>query len=214
MNIRSALKKAADTLFPYIPACVACGVEKGVDGYLCPDCRKEMDALRAGQFAARSFLAISAFYYNGLAAKLVLRYKYSGGKWLSAFMACAMAKACDMMDVDVICHVPLHDKRRKARGFDQAEELAKQLSRLTGKPFVNALKRGRNTPTQTKLSAAERRENVRGAFESICPVSGRIVLVDDVLTTGATAAECAGVLLKSGAQSVVILTFARALYAE
>jgi competence protein ComFC len=210
MNIRAALKKAADTLFPYIPACVACGIEKGVDGYLCPDCRKEMGALRAGQFAAMGFQAVSAYEYCGLAASLVQRYKYSDDKWLCAFMASAMAKACDMTNADVICHVPLHDKRRKSRGFDQAEQLAKRLSELTGKPIVRAIKRVRHTPTQTKLSAAERQENVRGAFESLCPISGRIALVDDVLTTGATAAECAGVLLKSGAQSVVILTFARA----
>jgi len=116
--------------------------------------------------------------------------------------------------VDVICHVPLHDKRRKSRGFDQAEELAQQLSRLTGKPFVRALKRVRNTPTQTKLSAAERQRNVADAFESVCPVSGRALLVDDVLTTGATAAECASALLKSGAQTVVVLTFARAALPE
>jgi len=214
MNIRLALKKAADTLFPYIPACVACGVEKGVDGYLCPDCRKEMDALRAGQFAARGFTAASACEYRGLAARLVQRYKYSDDKWLCAFMASAMAQACDMTNVDVICHVPLHDKRRKSRGFDQAEELAQQLSRLTGKPFVRALKRVRNTPTQTKLSAAERQRNVADAFESVCPVSGRALLVDDVLTTGATAAECASALLKSGAQTVVVLTFARAALPE
>ena len=92
-------------------------------------------------------------------------------------MASAMAKACDMTNADVICHVPLHDKRRKSRGFDQAEELAKRLSGLTGKPFVHAIKRVRHTPTQTKLSAAERQENVRGAFESLCPISGRIALV-------------------------------------
>ena len=214
MNIRAALKKAADTLFPCIPACVACGVEKGVTNYLCPDCRKEMDALRAGQFAARGFTAASACEYRGLAARLVQRYKYSDDKWLCAFMASAMAQACDMTNVDVICHVPLHDKRRKSRGFDQAEELAQQLSRLTGKPFVRALKRVRNTPTQTKLSAAERQRNVADAFESVCPVSGRALLVDDVLTTGATAAECASALLKSGAQTVVVLTFARAALPE
>ncbi len=214
MNIRAALKKAADTLFPCIPACVACGVEKGVTNYLCPDCRKEMDALRAGQSVIGRFHAFSACEYRGLAARLVQRYKYSDDKWLCAFMASAMAQACDMAGADVICHVPLHDKRRKSRGFDQAEELAKWLSELTGKPFVRALKRVRHTPTQTKLSAAQRKKNVAGAFESLCPISGRAVLVDDVLTTGATAAECAGVLLESGAQSVVILTFARALYAE
>jgi ComF family protein len=210
MNIRTLLKKAADTLFPYIPACVACGVEKGVNGYLCPDCTKQMDALRAGHLTIGRFRATSAYNYDGLAVKLVRRYKYSDDKWLCAFMADSVAQICNMDDVNVICHVPLHDQRRKARGFDQAAELARRLSELTGKPFVSALMRVRNTPTQTKLSAAERLENVAGAFESVCPISGRVALVDDVLTTGATAAECANVLLTAGAQSVVVLTFARA----
>lgn len=210
MKLQTLFKKAADMLFPYIPACVACGVEKGVTEFLCPSCKKEVDTLRAGRLTIWSFHAVSAYEYRGLAAKLVQRYKYSDDKWLCAFLADSIAKAYDLAEADIICHVPLHDKRRKSRGFDQAEELAKRLSQLTGKPFVNALRRVRNTPTQTKLSAAERLENVYGVFESVCPVSGRVALVDDVLTTGATAAECAKVLLAAGAQSVVILTFAQA----
>jgi ComF family protein len=211
MNIRAALKKMADMVFPYIPSCVVCGVEKGVGAYLCPDCEKEMNIRRAGKSTAGRYEAFSAFDYDGLAAKLVRRYKYNDDKWLCAFMADEMTKACDMAAVDVICHVPLHDKRRKLRGFDQAAELAKRMAEITGKPYENALIRTRNTPTQTKLNAAERQENVYGAFESACPVSGRVALADDVLTTGATAAECARMLMAAGAQSVVVVTFARAI---
>jgi ComF family protein len=144
-------------------------------------------------------------------ARLVRRYKYNGDKWLSAYMAGAMTAACDMDGADIICHVPLHEKRRRSRGFDQAEELAKRISEQTGKPFVSALRRIRNTKTQTKLNAVQRQENMRGAFESTCPVNGRVILVDDVLTTGATAAECAAVLMAAGAADVTVLTFARAM---
>jgi ComF family protein len=211
MSIRATLKKMADMVFPYIPSCVVCGVEKGVGSYLCPDCERELSIRRAGKSTAGRHVAFSAFDYDGSAARLVRRYKYNDDRWLCAFMADEMTKACDMAEVDVICHVPLHGKRRKSRGFDQAAELAKRMAEITGKPYVNALIRTRNTPTQTKLNAAERQENVYGAFESVCAVNGRVALVDDVLTTGATTAECARVLMAAGAQSVTVVTFARAV---
>jgi len=211
MSIRRTLKRLADLIFPYIPSCVVCGVEKGVDAYLCPACKKELDKRRAGRSAAGEFDAYSAYDYDGPAARLVRRYKYGGDKWLCAFMADAMTETCDVTGFDVVCHVPLHDKRRKSRGFDQAEELAKTIAGKTGKPYVCALKRIRNTPTQTKLNAARRQENMRGAFESVQRVSGRVLLVDDVLTTGATTGECAEALMDAGAKSVTVVTFARAV---
>ncbi len=210
MSIRTALKKLADIIFPYIPRCVVCGVEKRVDAYLCPDCAAELELVRAGASVAGAYPAYSAYEYGGPVAKLVQRYKYGGDKWLCAFMADAIIEAMDMSAVDAVCHVPLHDRRRKSRGFDQAAELAKSIAEQTGKPYVVALRRVRNTPTQTKLSAQQRQENMRGAFESAERVSGRVLLIDDVLTTGSTAAECAAVLVAAGAASVTVATFARA----
>jgi ComF family protein len=109
-----------------------------------------------------------------------------------------------------INYVPLHEKRRKHRGYDQAQLLAKEVAKITRVPFREALVRTRNTKTQTKLDAMQRQTNISGAFEAIERVTGRVVLVDDVLTTGATAAECARVLMENGADEVVILAFARA----
>ena len=210
MSIRTALKKLVDIIFPYIPRCVVCGVEKRVDAYLCPDCAAELELRRAGASVAGAFAAYSAFEYNGSVAKLVQRYKYGGDKWLRKFMADAIIETVDISAVDAVCHVPLHDRRRKSRGFDQASELAQSIAAQTGKPYVAALRRVRNTPTQTKLNTQQRQENMRGAFESACPVSGSVLLVDDVLTTGATAAECASALVAAGAASVTVATFARA----
>ncbi len=210
MSIRKAIKKLADMMFPYIPRCVVCGVEKRVDAYLCPDCAAELELRRAGASVAGAFAAYSAYEYGGAAARLVQRYKYGGDKWLSAFMADAIIETVDMSEVDAVCHVPLHDKRRKSRGFDQAAELARSISAQTGKPYIEALRRVRNTPTQTKLNAQQRQENMRGAFEMAAPVSGRVLLIDDVLTTGATAAACATALVAAGAANVTVATFARA----
>ena len=98
------------------------------------------------------------------------------------------------LKIDCVCNVPLHEKRKKTRGFDQSEEIAKRISEVTGIPFIPALRRVRNTKTQTKLSEKQRKENMKGAFEKAADVSGNALLVDDVLTTGATAGECATVL--------------------
>jgi ComF family protein len=211
MSIKTALKRIADTVFPYIPGCVVCGVEQGVDAYLCPGCAADMERNRAKPGCAGAHGAFSAYQYAGPAKALVRRYKYNGDRWLAAFMADTMIGALGPVAFDFVCHVPLHERRRAARGFDQAAELAARIAAQAGKPHVCALRRVRNTRTQTRLSVGERQENMRGAFESVYPVSGRVLLVDDVLTTGATAEAAAAALMSTGAQSVAVLTFARAM---
>ncbi len=202
-----------ETLFPYIPKCVVCGTEKDVTDYLCPACAISMQMLTAGNAGAAGLDAFAAYVYDGPAARTVQRYKYGGSRYLSAFMAQAMLRAALEAELtfDNLCHVPLHPKKRRKRGFDQASLLAERLSELTGKSHFDAIRRVRNTPSQTKLNITKRKENMRGAFEPVQPVSGHVLLVDDVFTTGATAAECAGVLKAAGAASVTVLTFAQAM---
>lgn len=202
-----------ELLFPYIPKCVVCGTEKNVTDYLCPACVDTMQSLTAGKTQAAGLDAVSAFDYDGPAARTVQRYKYGGSRYLSAFMAQAMLRAAIEANVpfDCLCHVPLHPKKRRKRGFDQAALLADRLAALTGKPHIHAVQRVRNTPSQTKLTMAQRKANMSGAFEAVQRTSGRVLLIDDVFTTGATAAECAGVLECAGAASVTVLTFARAM---
>jgi len=122
-----------------------------------------------------------------------------------------MAKAAQALGgFDAVCYVPLHPKRRRLRGFDQAELLAKRIAQALGVPFIAGASRTRDTKTQTKLNRAERKENMQGAFAPGARLSGRVLLIDDVLTTGSTAAACAQALVQSGAGSVFLLTFARA----
>ena len=114
---------------------------------------------------------------------------------------------------DALVPVPLHHIRFREREFNQAEELANLIAPRAGKPVWNALRRIRNTPTQTKLDREERAENLRGAFVVRKPamVKGRdLLLVDDVFTTGSTVEECSRILLKAGASSVRVITVARA----
>jgi ComF family protein len=115
-------------------------------------------------------------------------------------------------DFSFVCNVPLHVKKKRSRGYDQSEELAKRISETMGIPYINALRRVRFTKTQTKLTEQQRRENIKGAFEKAKDLSGDVLIVDDVLTTGATAIECSQILKSAGAKSVTVLTFAKSVY--
>lgn len=210
------IKRLLDAVFPYILVCVVCGVEKGVSTYLCPACASQMAQLAAGQTDVFGYAAFSPYQYDGAAAQIIQTYKYGGSRWLCAFMAQSVAQCvcAAQLKPSCVCHVPLHDKKRRKRGFDQAALLAQNVAQLLGKPYTPALLRVRNTPSQTKLTSKERLENVQGAFDPTMAVSGHVLLIDDVLTTGATAAECARVLKEAGAESVSIATFAQAVFKD
>ena len=111
--------------------------------------------------------------------------------------------------------MPLHWRKRWQRGFNQAELLAREIGRRTHTPVRNALRRVRDTASQAGLTSAKRRENVSGAFQARAgktrkALDGRsVLLIDDVMTTGATAASCARALKRGGARQVTLLTLAR-----
>ena len=114
---------------------------------------------------------------------------------------------------DVITWVPLARRRRAERGYDQARALASALARLLGVPAVRLVRRRVATAPQARRTGQERRSAMRGAFGAVRPAPGTVLLVDDVLTTGATAAACAEVLLSSGARQVHLAAAARSLRA-
>ena len=200
-----------EKVLPYIDRCVVCSVEKDVQDGLCKKCAAKMKELEHGGDSINGYTALCVYEYKDDVGKLVRRFKYNDARYLSKFMAQKMSEGLGMEHgFSFVTNVPLHKKRRKHRGYDQAELLAKQVAEHSGLPYIHALVRTKNTKTQTKLDAKQRQENMRGAFECTAKISGRALLVDDVLTTGATAVECARVLKENGAQEVVILTFARA----
>jgi ComF family protein len=135
-------------------------------------------------------------------------------KPLAAFVASALGEHADIWRDGILVPVPLHARRRRERGFNQAEALASELGRLIGRPVEKrALRRVADIPPQTTMGKDDRRRNVRGAFRVARPerVRGRIVvLVDDVFTTGSTLGECARELRRAGAADVRALTVARA----
>lgn len=183
------------------PMCPRCGLP----GWAmeCPACmQKPPDALDA---------RIAAFPFDGPVRELIHALKYDCVLPAASGLAAVMAQYIPATPFDAIVPVPLYKNRLRTRGFNQAEALAAALSTHCGIPVKPLLRRTRNTKTQTALSTEGRHSNVQGAFEAVTPFSERrILLVDDVLTTGATALACAEALKAAGAAQVILLAAARA----
>ena len=161
--------------------------------------------------------ARAAVRYDDTARALVLSFKYGDRLDLAPMMGSWMARAGRelLAEADALLPVPLHWRRLWARRFNQAAALSGAISDISGVPVLHgAIRRMRATPQQVGLSKTERADNVQGAFkvppELKADITGkRLVLIDDVLTSGATADTCARALLRAGAAHVDVLVFAR-----
>lgn len=193
---------------PYLPdgLCHRCGLRRGARG-VCRGCRRLSPALSAVR---------AAFAYEGAARTAILTLKFRSGRYLAPLMGQLLREALDThpLQVDLVVPVPLAPRRLRERGFNQSELLAREIAGLVrGTLAADALERQERTPQQT-LTAAERLQNLAGAFG--CPrprtIQGRrVLLVDDVVTTGATVSACADTLADAGARRVSALAFARDL---
>jgi ComF family protein len=157
--------------------------------------------------------AASFGMYEGSLRGLIHLFKYSGMKPLARPLAGYLERTLSVDErFDAIVPVPLYWRKRWDRGFNQADLLARHVAKRRGIPVWNALRRKRPTDTQAGLTSAGRRRNVQGAFavNKNAPLAGKkILLIDDVMTTGATASACASALKRGGARSVSLLTLAR-----
>ena len=161
-------------------------------------------------------IAVSGLPYYGSVREAIHRYKYREKNYFLPFLAGRMAdewqKMASDVEVDAVTYVPLHWRRYLQRGYNQSELLAKYLARRLGKPCFKTLRRVRKTSQQAALDQAARQANIRRAFASVggeTLLGMRLLLVDDVFTTGATLSEATKTLLKAGASEVSVITAAR-----
>ncbi len=193
---------------------------------LCIICGEELNSPDAGELPCITCQTIprnfSRLYFygvhEGLLREMILGWKFNNRYCFNSPFQKFIAQTCREIETenlpDLIIPVPLHTSRLRERGFNQSLILAQGANRTTGAALsTKALLRTRKTIPQTELSGAERRKNLHTAFHAVpALVAGRkILLVDDVYTTGSTVDECSRALLESGAKQVEVMTLARAL---
>lgn len=192
------------------PICKICG---------CPDAEIKATGRCTDCPMGKAYFVQARGYaeYGGIARTLIEKLKYERRLEYAPLMALSIAGLISdklKLDTDLITAVPLHPTRQRDRGFNQANVIARHLSDITGLPHSESvLRRDKPTPSQTRLKKSERRDNIRGAFSCAGPEeteSRRIILIDDVYTTGSTLNECARIMMENGAESVHCLAYARA----
>lgn len=211
--VRDAGLAALDLLFP--PLCQVCGAYGGA---FCARCQAQ--ALAGAPPPGLDGLAgcESVGIHDGPLREAVLRLKFGGRLSLVEPLGCLMAEHVrphlPEWSPDALVPVPIHWRRHFARGFNQSELLAEVVGRVLSVTVLpRALARASHRPPQVGLSAAQRQENLRGAFRVARPLlpGARLLLVDDVRTTGATLLECAATLRAAGASAVFGLTLSAEL---
>ncbi|WP_297289156.1 ComF family protein [uncultured Flavonifractor sp.] len=208
-----------DLLFP--PKCIFCGkiLDSGEDG-ICRRCQRELpwlvdtQAEQTGEFFS---LCAAPLRYQDKVRDSIRRYKFKGRRGYHKVYGKLVAQCVhDHLEgrYDLITWVPLSPQRKRERGYDQAFLLASAAALELGDVAVETLRKERNNEAQSGLTAAaQRRANVLGAYTPVDPelVAGkRVLLIDDVVTTGATMSECARILRAMGAADVVCAALARA----
>ena len=199
---------------PPPPLCERCGAPRlrtgRADTTKCGECEKWPDALH---------FARSAYLLHAPADRIVHQLKYRGWHALARVMAESMTRVLlpdAMRRCDVVQAVPTTASRIRERGYNQAALIAQAFTQLTGRSYVEWLQRAPSATSQTALQPAKRAANVAGAFmlrpaDRDAMQGAHVLVIDDVLTTGATVSECTETLSSAGAAAVCVLTFARAL---
>ncbi len=230
--LKKFFNKIAEAVFVDKYNCMVCGRElKGENRYaLCELCsakliqiaypckkcgkplNRETDYCIMCENHTRHFTrAYSVFEYWGEIEQLIYALKFGGKKYLAKYLSAHLADKFleEGIIVDCITAMPLHEAREKQRGYNQAGLLAKTLAKRLNLPLYNSLERVKATEMQAKTSGRERMKNVENAFLATGSYKNqRVLLVDDVLTTGATMSEAAKALKKGGALEVIGLTLA------
>ena len=210
--MKSLLRALQDAVMP--PQCSFCGSSTTADeGPICVGCRDDLPYIAAAPAKAPFEREVVPLAYEFPIDAAIKALKFRRRLYFGAALAQLLCNAADALpdDVDALLPVPLHWRRQWFRGFNQALEIGKPVAKHLRIPVIHNVVRRRATRSQSGLSATERAKNVRAAFA----VKGRpeykhVLVVDDVVTTGATMREVAQVLSKAGIRKVSALAVARA----
>ncbi len=194
-----------DIIYPPKNSCIIC--ESEFIG-ICPLCKSKIKRVKDNN------KVISYGYYNGVLKKLILEFKYNknfvAGSILVDFLCDIIKK--NNIDVDCIVFIPSSKKAMKDRGFNQCEYLAKEINKQLNISICKDIIKNKSIKEQKLLSREERYKNIKDAFSLISDKNirnKRLLLIDDVMTTGATLYECEKMLIKNGALSIKMLTVAK-----
>lgn len=197
----------------FFPArCLFCGGLTAWGRYLCEDCENISTAPEIRTYNIKigkrsKFLDVrTPAKYTGEYREAILKLKFRGHRFyadeIARFIYDSLGEGF-FMDLDFITFVPMTEEKRKARGYNQSQLIAEKLSKLSGVELITAIKKIKDNRTQHTLSKQEREDNVRGVYALCADIKGqKILLVDDIITTGSTISECAAQLYKGLAASV------------
>lgn len=226
-----------DFIFPSRPNCLLCGASLGGNGRICGGCWEKISGcgLSICSLCGRYWpletevvpaichectarhplfsLARSVGIYGGVLRDAIYLYKYQGYRTLAEEFGVMLSelfmREAVLPGATALVPVPLSTEKLKLRGFNQSELLARKMSTVLGIPLKNYLTKVKNTPSQSKLTREARIDSVKEAFRlNESPEGAQVLLIDDILTTGATVEECSRVLLQGGAYKVAVLTLA------
>ncbi len=210
-----------DMIFP--PKCIFCRGIVSSGQFVCEKCEKEILHTSGEKCiylpgSGETILCTAPYLYSGKIRESILRFKFYGQKDFADFYAESMSvqigKSFPEARFDSVTSVPISGERYKTRGYNQSELLARAVAKRLGLPYREYLVKLRNNREQHKLSEKERRSNVRGVYrirDGEQTEEKSILLIDDIVTTGATLGECGCVLLDGGAKKIMCAAVARAL---
>ena len=205
-TIKGIISGILDIIYPPYSKCIACDTEDFIG--ICHLCKSKIKRVEK-----QDNTILSYGYYGGILKKLILSFKYdknfTAGKILSELLIELIYEK--KLEFDIICYVPMTKSSIRKRGFNQCEIICKNLSEALCVPISKSLIKTKDTKEQKSLSKEERAKNIKDVFKVVDKdiLNKRILLIDDVVTTGSTLLECKKVLEKYNVEKITVLTIAK-----
>ena len=212
MRVKSVVSALLDLIFP--PRCIFCRAVIPSGANICKKCEEEILHSNPIQYinvsaVGKTIRCIVPYSYSGKVRQSIIRFKFQNQKQFAVFYAEKITEEIQKKyfneKFDAVTCVPISAQRRKMRGYNQSELIARAISKRTNFPYRDYLMKITDNKEQHKLSEKERQFNVCGVYRPLNEheiIGKKILLIDDIVTTGATLCECASVLFRSGAREV------------